>query len=62
MEESYMHLTNFAINKHHEDFEIDEEGDGGHKRSISSLLSWLKNEGSVQHGSYCFGRPPSHAL
>ena len=40
-----MHLTNFAINKHHDDFTIDDEGDGGHKRSVSSLLAHLKDLG-----------------
>ena len=40
-----MHLTNFAINKHHEEFTIDEGGDGGHKRSVSSLFAWLKQVG-----------------
>ena len=45
MEDTYMHLTNFAINKHHEEFTIDEGGDGGHKRSISSLFAWLKQNG-----------------
>jgi len=38
MEQTYMHLTNFAINKHSEKFTIDDEGDGGHKRSVSSLM------------------------
>jgi hypothetical protein len=35
----------FAINKHHEEFVIDEGGDGGHKRSMSSLMAWLKANG-----------------
>ena len=38
MEQTYMHLTNFAINKHSEKFAIDDEGEGGHKRSVSSLM------------------------
>ena len=38
MEQAYMHLTNFAINKHSEKFSIDDEGEGGHKRSVSSLM------------------------
>ena len=42
---THMHLTNFAINKHHDAFTIDEGGDGGHKRSITSLLSYLKQAG-----------------
>ena len=45
LDDTFMHLTNFAINKHHEEFTIDEGGDGGHKRSISSLMSWLKQNG-----------------
>lgn len=40
-----MHLTNFAINKHHDEFTIDEGGDGGHKRSVSSLFAWMKQNG-----------------
>ena len=36
--QAYMHLTNFAINKHSEKFSIDDEGEGGHKRSVSSLM------------------------
>ena len=45
MDDTFMHLTNFAINKHHDDFTIDEGGDGGHKRSISSLLAYMKEAG-----------------
>ena len=45
MDDTYMHLTNFAINKHHEEFTIDEGGDGGHKRSMSSLFAWLRQNG-----------------
>ena len=45
MDDTYMHLTNFAINKHHEEFTIDEGGDGGHKRSVTSLMAWLKQNG-----------------
>ena len=40
MEQAYMHLTNFAINKHSEKFSIDDEGEGGHKRSVSSLMQY----------------------
>jgi hypothetical protein len=45
MDDTYMHLTNFAINKHHEEFTIDDGGDGGHKRSVSSLMAWLRQNG-----------------
>ena len=38
--QAYMHLTNFAINKHSEKFSIDDEGEGGHKRSVSSLMQY----------------------
>ena len=32
LEQAFAHLTNFAVNKHHESFEIDDDGDAGHKR------------------------------
>ena len=38
-------VTNFAINKHHEDFEIGEDGDEGHKRSLGSLVRWMDANG-----------------
>ena len=43
--DTFMHLTNFAINKHHSEFEIDESGEGGSKRSLSSLMSYLRAAG-----------------
>ena len=36
-----MHLTNYAINKHHEDFVFNKDEDGddvGHKRSLTATL------------------------
>ena len=45
MDDTFMHLTNFAINKHSEEFTIDESGEGGSKRSISSLFAWLRENG-----------------
>ena len=43
--DTFMHLTNFAINKHHSEFEIDESGEGGSKRSLSSLMAYLRAAG-----------------
>ena len=45
MDDTFMHLTNFAINKHSDEFTIDESGEGGSKRSISSLFAWLRENG-----------------
>jgi tubulin polyglutamylase TTLL6/13 len=44
----YMHLTNYAINKFNSNFqqnEDEEEDDQGHKRSMNSVLNQLKSEG-----------------
>jgi hypothetical protein len=44
----YMHLTNYAINKHNQKFqqnEDEEEDDQGHKRSLRAILKMLKDEG-----------------
>jgi tubulin polyglutamylase TTLL6/13 len=41
----YMHLTNYAINKNSENFEANEdsgEDDVGHKRSVSSVLKLIE--------------------
>lgn len=43
MDESCMHLTNYSINKHSEDFVKDEES--GSKRKFSSVNKWLQNNG-----------------
>lgn len=47
----YMHLTNYAINKHNSAYQQNDasessEGEVGHKRSLSALLSILENEGA----------------
>ena len=43
----FMHLTNYAINKDSELYEEnDEELDKGHKRSLGAILSILKSEGA----------------
>ncbi len=44
-----MHLTNYAINKNNPAFvfnEESEEDDVGHKRSLSSVLGILQDEGA----------------
>ena len=41
----YMHLTNYAINKNSENFEANDdsgEDDTGHKRSVSSVLKYIE--------------------
>lgn len=45
---SYMHLTNYAINKFADNYEDceNEEGDAGHKRSLGAMLKILKKEGA----------------
>lgn len=42
----FMHLTNYAINKNAENFEANEdsgEDDTGHKRSVSSVLKHIED-------------------
>lgn len=48
MDNCYMHLTNYAINKFSENYQDceDEEGDVGHKRSLGAILQILKGEGA----------------
>lgn len=38
----YMHLTNYSVNKHNENFERDETVDKGSKRSISWFTEFLR--------------------
>ena len=43
-----MHLTNYAINKEHEDFVFNKDEDGddvGHKRSLTATFSILEQNG-----------------
>ncbi|CAG7819001.1 unnamed protein product, partial [Allacma fusca] len=39
-ENSYMHLTNYAVNKYSRDFVVDDEG--GSKRKLSAVYRWLE--------------------
>lgn len=39
----YMHLTNYSVNKHNENFERDETVDKGSKRSISWFTEFLRS-------------------
>lgn len=42
----YMHLTNYAINKDHEDYEEGDANNTGHKRYMSYIFDYLEeNEG-----------------
>jgi Tubulin-tyrosine ligase family len=46
MDNVFMHLTNYALNKESEAYEEAEEGsDGGHKRSLGAILKILEKEG-----------------
>ena len=47
LENTYMHLTNYAINQFANNYQQceDEEGDSGHKRSLGAILNILKKEG-----------------
>lgn len=41
-----MHLTNYAINKGHEDYEDGDDDNSGHKRYLSYILEYFEeNEG-----------------
>lgn len=37
-----MHLTNYAINKYHEDYEEGDDANCGHKRYLSYLFEYLE--------------------
>lgn len=39
----YMHLTNYSVNKHNENFERDETVDKGSKRSVSWFTEFLRS-------------------
>lgn len=46
MDNVFMHLTNYALNKESEAYEEADEGnDGGHKRSLGAILKILEKEG-----------------
>jgi tubulin polyglutamylase TTLL6/13 len=46
LDQSCMHLTNYAVNKHNENFQQpgDDEGDSGHKRSLQWFMDWIRAE------------------
>ncbi|XP_043929343.1 tubulin polyglutamylase TTLL7 [Protopterus annectens] len=43
MNQLYMHLTNYSVNKHNENFERDDNADKGSKRSIKWFTEFLRN-------------------
>lgn len=43
LDELFMHLTNYSINKHNENFDRDDSDDSGSKRSIKFLNDWLQS-------------------
>lgn len=47
LDNCFMHLTNYAINKHADNYEDceDDDGDAGHKRSLKAVLQVLESEG-----------------
>ena len=47
MDNVFMHLTNYALNKESDLYEHaeDENPDGGHKRSLGAILKMLKADG-----------------
>uniref|UniRef100_H2ZKE7 Tubulin polyglutamylase TTLL7 n=1 Tax=Ciona savignyi TaxID=51511 RepID=H2ZKE7_CIOSA len=45
MDQVFMHLTNYSVNKQNEKFERHSDFDRGSKRSIKSLIAYLKNAG-----------------
>jgi phosphoenolpyruvate carboxylase len=46
MDNVFMHLTNYALNKESDNYEEADEGnDGGHKRSLGAILKILEREG-----------------
>jgi|LakMenE18May11ns_1017448.scaffolds.fasta_scaffold5525568_1 hypothetical protein len=46
MDNVFMHLTNYALNKESEHYEeADADGDEGHKRSLGAILKILAAEG-----------------
>lgn len=45
MENTYIHLTNYAINKHNENFVCSEDNPRGHKRSLKLFWEQLKESG-----------------
>ncbi|KAF3690849.1 Tubulin polyglutamylase TTLL7 [Channa argus] len=58
----YMHLTNYSVNKHNENFERDETVDKGSKRSISWFTEFLRtNDYDVSKfwGDVSINRAPS---
>jgi tubulin polyglutamylase TTLL6/13 len=45
IDNSCMHLTNYAVNKHNDNFQQpDTEGDNGHKRSLQWFMDWIRAE------------------
>ena len=50
----YMHLTNYALNKNSENFESNEDSaddDVGHKRSVSSVLKYIEEQEKEEGGT-----------
>lgn len=60
LEQRYMHLTNYAINKHSEDFihsdPDNEEGSNSSKRSIQWFLQWFATEHGENEASVLWSR------
>ena len=51
MDNLYMHLTNYAINRNADNFEANEGGEddeGGHKRTVTSVLKFIEETKGVK--------------
>jgi phosphoenolpyruvate carboxylase len=46
MDNVFMHLTNYALNKDSENYQENDDNDEGHKRSLAAILRILKEEGA----------------
>ena len=46
LDQSCMHLTNYAVNKHNDNFQQpdDDDGDSGSKRSLQWFMDWIREE------------------
>eukprot|EP00736_Rhodelphis_marinus_P003376 Rmarinus@m.23445 len=55
LDEQFMHLTNYSINKNNENFQYNENAekcDEGSKRSIKSVVDWLSEHGYDAQGAW----------
>lgn len=58
---SCMHLTNYAVNKHNDNFQQPDlndgnDGEAGHKRSLSWFMNWVRTERGDQKAEWLWKR------